>query len=63
MACGLFDQAGIRTNATPLETNFSEILIQIQTFAVKKIDHEMSSKMPAILSRPQYVRSTAAKIE
>ena len=46
----------IQTNAAslitgPLETNFSEILIKIQTFSLKKIDLKMmSAQMAAILS-------------
>ena len=40
----------------PLETNFSEILIRIQTFSFKKMHLKMSSaKMASILSRPQCV--------
>ena len=38
----------------PLGTNFSEMLIEIHTFSIKKIHLKMSSgKMTAILSRPQ----------
>ena len=40
----------------PLGTNFSEILIEIDTFSFKKIHLKMlSAKMVAILSRPQCV--------
>ena len=41
----------------PLGTNFSEMLIEIHTFSLKKIHLKMSSgKMTAILSRPQCVK-------
>ena len=52
-------QAIIWTNAAilliePLGTNFSEILIEMQTFSLKKIRLKMSSA--AILSRSRYVK-------
>ena len=55
-------QANIWTNAGilltgPLGTNFSEILIEIYTFSVKKM-HLM-----AILSRPQCVKDTNALLK
>ena len=56
-------QAIIRTKAgilliEPLGTNFSEILIRIQTFSFKKMHFKMSSaKMAAILSRPKCVNA------
>ena len=56
-------QAIIWTNAGilligPLGTNFSEILIEIQTFSLRK-DKSFESvvcEMAAILSRPQWVK-------
>ena len=57
-------QAIIWTNARklligPLETNFSEILIGIQTFSFKKeiAFENVVCKMASILSRPQWVNS------
>ena len=58
-------QAIIWTNAGilligPLGTNFSEILIDIDTFSFKKItwdDENVVWKITAILSRPQCVKS------
>ena len=42
----------------PLGTNFSEILIEIYTFSLKKRHLEMSSgKIAAILSQPQWVKA------
>ena len=48
MACRLDGEAIIWTNAGilligPLETNFSEILIEIHTFSFKKMHLKMSS--------------------
>ena len=43
----------------PLGTNFTEILIEIDTFSFKKMHLKMSSgKIAAILSRPQCVKMT-----
>ena len=39
----------------PLGTNFSGILIEIQTFSLKKIRLKMLKEISAILSRPQCV--------
>ena len=55
-------QAIVWTNAGilligPLGTNFSEVLIGIQTFSFKKMHMKISSaKMAAILPRPQCVK-------
>ena len=55
-------QAIIWTNAeilliTPLGTNFSEIIIRVQTFSFKKMELRMSSaKWRHILARPQWVK-------
>ena len=57
-------RAIIRTSAGilligPLGTNFSETLIRIQTFSLKENTFEtVVWKMTAILSRPQYVKSS-----
>ena len=54
-------QAIIWTNAVlllirPFRTNFSEILIKIQTLSLKKMNLKMlSAQMAAILSQPQCV--------
>ena len=39
----------------PLQTNFSENLIEIHIFAFKKMHFKMSAKMTSILSGPQWV--------
>ena len=39
----------------PLQTNFSENLIEIHIFAFKKTHFKMSAKMTSILSGPQWV--------
>ena len=39
----------------PLQTNFSENLIEIHIFAFKKMHSKMSAKMTSILSGPQWV--------
>ena len=39
----------------PLQTNFSENLIEIHIFAFKKMHFKMSAKMASILSGPQWV--------
>ena len=54
-------QAVIWTNAGilligPLGTNFSEILIGIQTFSFKKMHENVVCEMASILSRPQCVK-------
>ena len=63
-------QALVRINTTilliykHLWTNFSEILIEMQRFALKKIHLKISSvKKAAILSRPQCVKSSMARLQ
>ena len=45
----------------PLGTNFNEIVIEIQTFSLKKMRLKMSAKKAAILSRPQCVNRDAGQ--
>ena len=59
-------QANIWTNAAilsigPLERNFSEILIEIWIFFIKKNAFENVRKMASILSRPQWVKASPVK--
>ena len=56
----IWTNAGILSTG-PLGTNFSEILIEIYTFSLKKIAFEnVFWKMAAILPQPQWVNSLGA---
>ena len=59
-------QAIIWTNARvlvigPLGRNFREIITKIHTFSFKKMHSNVSRKMSAILSQPQWVNSNQVK--